>query len=332
MQYRTTDYAAHTFDTFYFEKNLQGDIIAVYNADGEKIGSYTYDAWGNMTVTTTSGNTMVENGIVRTLNPFRYRGYYYDTETGLYYLQSRYYNPEWGRFLNADNMAVLSASPNHLTDKNLYAYCDNNPIIRKDGDGQFWHIIAGAVVGAAVSSVVNTISNAIEGKPLTEGLGVAIISGFASGALASSTAGLGTIVAGNAVLSMAENAYEQIEENAGFGNFNVGDMLFDGAVGAISGFLGSPGKGTKQLMTLGVQTVKRPFKTLSQRGIKAALLETKKAFVYYGKSAVKFYSNLIDEIPGDLVSSAITSLITSDSMKEQYQLAYEYICELVVDE
>lgn len=56
MQYRTTSYAAHTFDTIYFEKNLQGDIIAVYNASGTKIGSYTYDAWSNMTVTTTSSN------------------------------------------------------------------------------------------------------------------------------------------------------------------------------------------------------------------------------------------------------------------------------------
>lgn len=102
MQYRTTSYAAHVFDTFYFEKNLQGDIIAVYNSNGEKIGSYTYDAWGNCTVSVVSGNTTLENNIVRTYNPFRYRGYYYDTETGLYYLQSRYYNPEWGRFLNSE--------------------------------------------------------------------------------------------------------------------------------------------------------------------------------------------------------------------------------------
>ena len=133
MQYRTTDYAAHTFDTFYFEKNLQGDIIAVYNADGEKIGSYTYDAWGNMTVTTTSGNTMVENGIVRTLNPFRYRGYYYDTETGLYYLQSRYYDARIGRFINADGYVSTGQG---LTGNNMFAYCGNDPVNYVDPNGK----------------------------------------------------------------------------------------------------------------------------------------------------------------------------------------------------
>ena len=132
MQYRTTSYAAHTFDTFYFEKNLQGDIIAVYNASGTKIGSYTYDAWGNMTVTTTSGNTTVENGIVRTLNPFRYRGYYYDIETGLYYLQSRYYNPQWGRFLNVDKYISTGTG---LLGYNMYAYCSNNPVNKIDVTG-----------------------------------------------------------------------------------------------------------------------------------------------------------------------------------------------------
>ena len=78
MQYRTKSYAANVFDTFYFEKDLQGDIVAVYNADGDKIGSYTYDAWGNCTVTVVSESTKLEKNIVRSYNPFRYRGYYYD--------------------------------------------------------------------------------------------------------------------------------------------------------------------------------------------------------------------------------------------------------------
>ena len=132
MQYRTTSYAAHTFDTFYFEKNLQGDIIAVYNASGTKIGSYIYDAWGNCTASVVSGNTVLENNIVRTLNPFRYRGYYYDTETGLYYLQSRYYNPAWGRFLNADGYISTGTG---LLGYNMYTYCDNDPIMKADVSG-----------------------------------------------------------------------------------------------------------------------------------------------------------------------------------------------------
>ena len=132
LQYRTKSYAANVFDTFYFEKNLQGDIIAVYNADGDKIGSYTYDAWGNCTVTVFSGTTTLEKNVVRTYNPFRYRGYYYDTETGLYYLQSRYYNPAGGRFLNADK---LISTGQGLFGCNMYAYCNNSPIMFVDHTG-----------------------------------------------------------------------------------------------------------------------------------------------------------------------------------------------------
>ena len=125
LQYRTSSYDTYEFDTFYFEKNLQGDIIAVYNTDGDKIGSYTYDAWGNCTVNVVLGNTALERNVVRSYNPFRYRGYYYDTETGLYYLQSRYYNPAWGRFLNADGYVNTNGD---LIGFNMYAYCGNNPI------------------------------------------------------------------------------------------------------------------------------------------------------------------------------------------------------------
>ena len=98
MQYRNSSYSNETFNTYWFEKNLQGDIVAVYNEGGTKLVSYTYDAWGN--VTTTYHNSGASTAAQ--YNPFRYRGYYYDTELGFYYLNSRYYDPEIGRFLNAD--------------------------------------------------------------------------------------------------------------------------------------------------------------------------------------------------------------------------------------
>ena len=138
LQYRTKSYAANVFDTFYLEKNLQGDIVAVYNADGDKIGSYTYDAWGNCTVTVVSVSTTLEKNVVRSYNPFRYRGYYYDTETQLYYLQSRYYNPAWGRFLNVD--AYISTGTG-LLGYNMYAYCGNSPVIRIDSGGRMWQLV-----------------------------------------------------------------------------------------------------------------------------------------------------------------------------------------------
>ena len=170
LQYHGTGYTAWTFDTYYFEKNLQGDIIAIYTEDGTKIGSYTYDAWGNFTYAYATGATTAQKQIVRTLNPFRYRGYYYDTDTGLYYLQSRYYNPQWGRFLNADGYVSTGTG---LLGYNMYAYCDNNPVIYMDLTGRSWEsfwddvkfvgevllgtAVATACIGLAVLSIAGSI-------------------------------------------------------------------------------------------------------------------------------------------------------------------------------
>ena len=129
MQYRNDAYAADTFFTFFFEKNLQGDITAVYNENGVKVLSYTYDAWGNHT---TTWHTGMGTDLFADYNPFRYRGYYYDTETGWYYLQSRYYNPKWGRFLNEDGLIYSQAG---LIGYNMYTYCGNEPVLGYDPTG-----------------------------------------------------------------------------------------------------------------------------------------------------------------------------------------------------
>ena len=139
MQYRTKSMAEGTFYTYLFEKNLQGDIIAVYNTSGTKLISYVYDAWGNVTVT--NHNVSGTNSGARH-NPFRYRGYYYDTETGYYYLQSRYYNPKWGRFLNADSYLSTGTG---LIAYNMYAYCNNNPTMGYDPTGEWTYSIGFSV-------------------------------------------------------------------------------------------------------------------------------------------------------------------------------------------
>ena len=131
MQYRTTSMAKGDFYTFWFEKNLQGDIVAVYNESGTKVYTYQYDAWGNCTATPVSS---IGANIYAQYNPFRYRGYYYDSELGMYYLQSRYYDPAVGRFINADNIEYLGAGSN-LTGYNLFAYCGNNPVTGYDPAG-----------------------------------------------------------------------------------------------------------------------------------------------------------------------------------------------------
>ena len=135
MQYHASGYAEDDWDIFWYEKNLQGDIVAVYSEAGTKLVSYTYDAWGNFNSTYHNGSS---SSTIIGKNPFLYRGYYYDRDLKLYYLNARYYDPVVGRFISADYPDVVLSTPNALTDKNLFAYCDNNPVMRTDGDGQFW--------------------------------------------------------------------------------------------------------------------------------------------------------------------------------------------------
>ena len=107
--------------------NLQGDIVAIVDGGGNQVVEYTYDAWGRpLSKTGTKADTL------GTLNPFRYRGYVYDEETGLYYLRSRYYNPVWGRFVNADS---LIGKAGVLLSHNMFGYCRNNPVNRIDPSG-----------------------------------------------------------------------------------------------------------------------------------------------------------------------------------------------------
>ena len=116
-----------TVNDYYFVCNWRGDVIQIYNASGTLVGSYTYDAWGKVTENATSADTQ---NITET-NPIRYRGYYYDTETRLYYLKSRYYDPAVKRFLNGDKLLCTTERVGF----NLYAYCYNNPSINKDPNG-----------------------------------------------------------------------------------------------------------------------------------------------------------------------------------------------------
>ena len=105
--------------TYYYATNLQGDVVAILNNSGTAVVAYTYDAWGN--VLTTTGSLASTLG---THNPLRYRGYVYDTETGLYYLQSRYYDPTTGRFINTDAYASTGQG---ILGNNMFAYCNNSP-------------------------------------------------------------------------------------------------------------------------------------------------------------------------------------------------------------
>lgn len=123
------------FDCFFFEKNLQGDVVGIYNANGKKICTYKYDAWGECTTEVVGSASSLELHLANEYDPFRYRGYYYDTETGFYYVSSRYYDPEVGRWINADGYVSKGQG---ILGNNMFAYCGNNPVNRVDPTGHFW--------------------------------------------------------------------------------------------------------------------------------------------------------------------------------------------------
>ncbi len=139
-------------ERYYYLRNLQGDVIQIIDEDGEVVVYYTYDDWGKIT---DCGGIL--SGTLGWQNPFRYRGYVYDEETGLYYVSSRYYDPEVGRFISPDTVAILAATPMGLTDKNLYAYCDNNPVCRVDYGGYFWDTVFDVV--SLCFSVAEVVAN-----------------------------------------------------------------------------------------------------------------------------------------------------------------------------
>ena len=112
---------------YWYIQNGQGDIVGILDSTGAQVVSYAYDSWGvPISVTGSMADTIGE------INPFRYRGYYYDSETGLYYLNSRYYDPVVGRFINADGLVVAGSG---MLSGNMYLYCQNNPICCVDPTG-----------------------------------------------------------------------------------------------------------------------------------------------------------------------------------------------------
>ena len=192
------------YNNYYFRKNIFGDILAVYNSSKTVLATYTYDAFGNASVTYAN----VQNNLAR-LNPFRYRGYYWDDDLELYYLQSRYYDPEIGRFISPDS--IENINPSEIFGLNLYAYCNNNPIMNVDPTGKdwnsFWNSIGSWFEEHWVELVIGTafiIVGAVV-TALTAGTGAGFMAAFGSALLASAkatgismaiSAGIGALVGG----------------------------------------------------------------------------------------------------------------------------------------
>ncbi len=135
-------------------RNAQNDVTELIDRDGNVVVKYTYDSWGNV--------LKIEGSLADTVgvqNPFRYRGYYFDQETGMYYLKNRYYDPRLRRFICADSLKALKAGED-FGGKNLYVYCNGNPVAMLDDEGEF----AISLVKMAVGAVVNVATTYIAAK------------------------------------------------------------------------------------------------------------------------------------------------------------------------
>ena len=205
--------------TYYYVKNLQNDVIQIIDINSNVVVEYTYDAYGNVFISGTLSNTIGK------LNPYRYRGYYYDEETQLFYCNSRYYSPELCRWISPDSIEYLD--PQSINGLNLYCYCYNNPISHSDPSGNLpqwaeW-LIGGALV---VGAITLTIATAGVGGALATALGGSLLATIGSGVVVGAAVG--------AVSGMMINAGTQLITN-GTENFSWSEFGKSAWTGAIAG-------------------------------------------------------------------------------------------------
>ena len=232
--------------TYMYRKNLFGDIVAIYQG-ATKVAEYAYDAWGNQKVMNGNSIEVTDLTHIAHVNPFRYRGYYWDNDLGLYYLMSRYYDPQTGRFINADSLEYLD--PETIGGLNLYAYCGNNPVMHSDPSGYIalWLL---ALIGVVASGVINGISNMMSASD-EENLWGAFLGGFVEGALSSValavglsigslTGGAGLAIVGGIVATVggfgAGVLGNAVSQKISYGNVDWGVACINGAWAAITNF------------------------------------------------------------------------------------------------
>ena len=252
---------------YYFQRNLQGDVVAIYNTSGTKIVEYAYDAWGNCTIVYSTNDTLAND------NPIRYRGYYLDIENNFYYLNARYYSPEWRRFISPDDTSYLD--PESVNGLNLYCYCNNDPVNYCDPSGHkskwWWNAlkIVGAIsivatltiaativtggtatvllAGAAMGSAAGLIGGGISGGISSVISGGNFIDGFANGALSGSiTGGVSGAFAASSVGIWGQVGINMLISGtnytiANYNNFNWLDFGMNTFIGGLAGFVGGDG-------------------------------------------------------------------------------------------
>ena len=234
---------------YYFDKNTLGDVIAIRDDSGEVVAEYFYDAWGNILEERDPYNSGIASA-----NPFRYRGYYYDSETGFYYLQTRYYDPEIGRFINADDyelVGTLASVPGQL---NMYAYCGNNPVMGYDPYGTWDWATFWQGIGMIVTSIT-AIALAVTTFGAATPLAMSIVAGVTLGA------GALTGINGVATVIEAGTNYNFVED----GIFQGNSTAYNWYSGVIEGIT------VVGTITCGFWRAFNPIKGFTNHGLQSAL-------------------------------------------------------------
>ena len=194
---------------YYYVTNLQGDVLSLVDGEGFSAAEYYYNAWGL---------PMGFTGAMAEINPLRYRGYYYDTELGMYYLKSRYYDPFVCRFINADE--ILSTGQGFIG-TNMFAYCNNNPVAMVDSQGELANWLIGGLVGGLVGGIVSSIKG--------DGFSVGFAQGAAAGAIAGAAVDVALAVVATGPVGLI--AAPLIAWCGGFAGSIVGDEVYSLATG-----------------------------------------------------------------------------------------------------
>ena len=297
--------------SYYFIKNLQGDVIAIVDKDAQTVARYSYDAWGVCTVTQDSVD-------IATINPFRYRGYYYDEDITLYYLQSRYYDASVGRFINVDSPAYVGAEKDCICSNNLQCYCKNNAINLTDSAGYFAiELVIGAIYGAIMGvlgyfldiilsnffKILKNISNfwgIIKKEIVWWKLLAAVTLGAMSGAL--STTNKKKLI--TTIANMLSSLYAAITSGLGVFEavitgviiFIIQELMSTAQSFSKFNFKKVKNSGTKTLKNLGKSQLSQFTKTLSN------------AIIYYIKSNSTLYKRYFAKYAGYTIAQWLAAL------------------------
>lgn len=208
---------------YLYTRNIQGDVTGIYKADGTMVCRYYYDAYGTQKVVKADNNSDIAD-----INPFRYRGYFFDIESGLYYLNARYYDPRTGRFISPDDTSILDQTKSEINGLNLYIYCGGNPVMRTDPTGRdwwsdLWNKFQTGVVTLFVSALAVLAIGAI--SVFTFGLGAVL------------TVGLGALAGG--LISFGVSTGMQLASNGwNFNKLDWNTILIDTGFGMVGGAIG----------------------------------------------------------------------------------------------